>query len=115
LKPEEVLTLPDYVALIFHKNLPVVLARLVKYYNAPEFRWGRCGKQRGLGLAACIMAAFTLAASLIFTGIAASLPVPVLVRQSDDAGMAVPADPPVRQPFNPYYPPARGGFRGGIR
>lgn len=116
LKPEEVLTLPDDVALIFHKNLPVVLARLVKYYNAPEFRWGRTGKQRGLGLAACIMAAFTLAASLIFTGMAASLPVPVLVRRPDDAGMAVPADPAVQwQPFNPHNLPTRSGSRGGIR
>jgi type IV secretion system protein VirD4 len=111
LKPEEVLTLPDDVALIFHKNLPAVVARLIKYYNAPEFRWGRSGKQRQLGLAACIMAAITLAASYIFTSIAASLPPP---EEVDGAEMAVPAYrhgvPEVRRaPFNPHHLPGRGG------
>jgi type IV secretion system protein VirD4 len=73
LKPEEVLTLPDDVALVFHKNMPVITARLVKYFNAPEFRRGRCGRQRRLGLAALVMAVFTLAASLLFTGVACLL------------------------------------------
>ncbi len=62
--------------LIFHKNMPVVAARLIKYYNAPEFRWGGSGKQRRLGLAACVMAVFTLAASVLFADFAASLPEP---------------------------------------
>jgi type IV secretion system protein VirD4 len=110
LKPEEVLTLPDDVALIFHKNLPVVVARLIKYYNAPEFRWGRSGKQRPLGLAACVMAAITLAAGYIFTSIAVSLPPP---EEGDGAEMAVPAYrrsvPEERRAFHPHHRPVRGG------
>ena len=76
MKPEEVLTLPQDLALIFHKNLPVIPARLVKFYDAREFRWGRSGKQGHLGLSAGVMAAVTLAASLLFTTTAASLPPP---------------------------------------
>lgn len=76
LKPEEILTLPADVTLIFHKNLPVITARMIKYFNAPEFRWGRTGKQRRLGLAAGVMAVCTLAASLVFMGVVASLPPP---------------------------------------
>jgi type IV secretion system protein VirD4 len=63
IKPEEVLTLPDHVVLIFHKNLPVCVGRLVKYFNAPEFRWGGTARPRRLGLAAAILAAFTLVVS----------------------------------------------------
>lgn len=74
LKPEEILTLPDDVTLIFHKNLPVITAQLVKYFKAPEFRWGRSGKQRRLGLAAGIMAAFAVVAGLMLVSFASSLP-----------------------------------------
>ena len=62
-KPEEILTLPEDTMLVFHKNLPVITARLVKYFNAPEFRWGGTGRQRGLGLAAVIAAAIIVVAS----------------------------------------------------
>ena len=62
-KPEEILTLPEDTMLVFHKNLPVIAARLVKYFNAPEFRWGGTGRQRGLGLAAVIAAAIIVVAS----------------------------------------------------
>src|SRR5262249_42571796 len=39
--PEEILTLPDNLILIFHKNLPVIPALMVKYFEAPEFKGGR--------------------------------------------------------------------------
>lgn len=35
--PDEIRTLPEDVALIFHRNVPVVPATLVKYFEAPEF------------------------------------------------------------------------------
>ena len=38
LKPEEILTLPADAILLFHKNMPVTLARMVRFYDAPEFR-----------------------------------------------------------------------------
>lgn len=67
LMPNELLQLPKEVCLIFHSNLPVVLGKLVRFYEAPEFakRWnGRRGaaEPRGFGLVECGLAAATLAA-----------------------------------------------------
>ncbi len=81
LKPEEILTLPKDVALVFHQNMPVIAARLLRYYDAKEFRRGRSGRQRGLGLAAGVMAALFLAAGFAFAGLAASLPPPEPARR----------------------------------
>jgi type IV secretion system protein VirD4 len=135
LKPEEILTLPDDVALIFHKNMPVITARLVKYFNAPEFCRGGSGRQRRLGLAAGVMAVFTLTASLLFTGFAASLPPPEPVRRSVVGSPAYRPQPygnvrplphsgktaspayrpavrpvPRRRSTNPHNLPSRSGF-----
>jgi type IV secretion system protein VirD4 len=62
-KPEEILTLPSDVALIFHKNLPVIPVRLVRWFEAREFFAGGTATPRRLGLAAVLQAAFTLCAS----------------------------------------------------
>jgi type IV secretion system protein VirD4 len=62
-KPEEVLTQPSDQTFIFHKNLPVVLARLVKFYKAREFRGGGTAAPRRLGLAGALLAAFLLLAA----------------------------------------------------
>jgi type IV secretion system protein VirD4 len=43
LKPEEILTIDKNICLIFHKNLPVCLGRLVRYFDAVEFRRGWFG------------------------------------------------------------------------
>ena len=51
--------------LIFHKNLPVIPARMVKYFEAPEFRNGGTGAPRRLGLAAAMLAGFTLFVSML--------------------------------------------------
>ena len=69
LKPEELLTIDKNVCLIFHKNLPVVLGRLVKFYEAKEFRWSGTAAPRRLGLAATFMAMVTLAASTVCAGL----------------------------------------------
>jgi len=77
LKPEEVLTLDKNICIIFHQNLPVCLGRLVRYFEAGEFRrrWGAFGprgtaRPRWLGLAAALAAAVTLAASTLVTAMA---------------------------------------------
>ena len=78
LKPEEIMQMPDTM-MVFHKHLPVILARPVKWYSASEFRRNRTGRQGGLGLAGGIVAAAALMASLALGSIAASLanePVP---------------------------------------
>lgn len=76
IKPEEILGLPDDTAIILHRNVPPVLARLLRYYDAPEFRKGRTGKQRGLSVAACVAAVCLLAGSLAFVGVAHSVATP---------------------------------------
>jgi type IV secretion system protein VirD4 len=72
--PDEILRLPEDIALIFHKNLPVVMARLIRYYNAPEFRSGRMGKQRHLGPGALLLSAFTVSASFVLASWALAPP-----------------------------------------
>lgn len=66
LRPEEILTLPEDVALVFHRNLHVIPARLLRYYDAPEFQRGRAGRQKGPGLAAALASLLVLAASLAY-------------------------------------------------
>ena len=58
--PEEILTLPADLMLIFHKNLPVIPARMVKYFEAPEFRNGGTAVPRRLGVFAAALAGFTV-------------------------------------------------------
>jgi len=74
IKPEELLLRGEDTALIFHRNLPVVSARLIRYYNAPEFRGRGCGTQGRLGLSVGVMACFTFMISLLFAGFAEHLP-----------------------------------------
>lgn len=76
LKPEELMLLPDDVALIFHRNMPVILAKLLKYFEAPEFRGGGTGSQARLGLPAVVLAVTLLAASGFIASLVADLPVP---------------------------------------
>ena len=69
LLPDEILRLSDDIAIVFHKNLPVILTQLLRSSDAPEFAGPRMGKRRGgLGLAARVWAAFTLAVSVFFVG-----------------------------------------------
>jgi type IV secretion system protein VirD4 len=74
IKPEEILCLPSDTALILHRNMPVIAAKLLRYYNAPEFRRGRTGESRGIGLAASVLAMLTLAASAAMVIGAANVP-----------------------------------------
>lgn len=72
-KPEEVRTLPAEMALVFHKNLPVIAAKRVNYYESPLFRSPltgrtRSGEARGLGLAGAAAACLCLLAALLFSG-----------------------------------------------
>jgi type IV secretion system protein VirD4 len=69
-KPEEILTLDHSICLILHRNLPVVVGRLVRYFDAPEFRWGGSARPRRLGLAAAFLGCVTLATSTVFAALA---------------------------------------------
>ena len=44
-KPEEIMALPEDVSLLFHRNVPVVITSLIKYYDPPiypEFQLPSC-------------------------------------------------------------------------
>lgn len=66
LKPDEIGRLSDDAVLIFAGNLPPILARLVRYFDAPEFQGGRAGLPAPLG-ARALMAVlpFALGAAVI--------------------------------------------------
>lgn len=70
-KPDEVKTAPDTLAWVFHKNLHVILARRLNYYDSPIFRktplGRRAGENRGLGLAGLAAALFLLLLSMLFS------------------------------------------------
>lgn len=70
-KPEELTTLPEDVSLIFHRNLPVIAAHLIKYYNHPSFRGGGTGNEPDLGKQATQKALSLLVLSIAFAAVAA--------------------------------------------
>jgi hypothetical protein len=73
LKPEELMVLPEDVSLVFHRNLPVIPARLVPYFRHPAFRNGGTGNEPGLGPTTTEKAVWVLLASVVFAAIAAYL------------------------------------------
>lgn len=105
IRPEQILGLAEDVALVMHRNLPPIPARLLRYYSAPEFKRGRCGDSRGPGVAAGIAAVTVLCVSLGFSSIFAMLPLllppaaPRRVEYRPAAGWRLPA---VSDPFDPY-------------
>ena len=78
-KPEEVIGLPEDIALVFHRNLPVVPVQLLRYYDAPEFKRGRTGAARGVGIAAIRGMILSFAFGALVAIVALFLPVPVRV------------------------------------
>jgi type IV secretion system protein VirD4 len=83
LKEDEILRLDPGVCIVFHKHLPASIGRLVRFFEAPEFRrrWLGFGprgtaRPRRLGLAAAILAVVTLIASAVVTQLALSFAPP---------------------------------------
>ena len=72
----EALTLSSDTSVLFIKNHPVILARLVRWYDDPDFWLRRMGKQRGLGVTAGVAAVLVLLASIMFARFVSTLPVP---------------------------------------
>jgi type IV secretion system protein VirD4 len=119
LMPEEVLVLPENVSLVFHKNNPVIIADLIKYYSDKAFRrrWWRgygTGRSPGLGLGGMVLALAALLLAGVFACFVASLSLPrrmpgVPGGQRPGAGFSNPGQPghftvePWRQPA-PYRP-----------
>ena len=76
LLPDEILRLSEDVALIFHKNMPVIPARLLRYYDAPEFAHSGLGRNAASVWLWVYAAAAALAASIVFAVTVARMPVP---------------------------------------
>ena len=66
---EEIMTLPEWVALIFIGGMPCILARLVRYYEEKSFMNGGKGDRSRLGLGTLAASAAVLLASLVLTGV----------------------------------------------
>ena len=75
-KPEELREMPKDLALILHSNLPVIPARLLRYYDSPLFKDGGTGESGGLGRAGGIAAGTALLCSLMLCAVVARLPAP---------------------------------------
>jgi type IV secretion system protein VirD4 len=130
LQPNEILTLPDSVGLLFHKNMHVIPTRLARYYNAPEFAERRgsfirgTGERGGLNFFTGVRAVIALAVAFCFTAFMIELTEQLAARSNlyrPAAGMSrqpyiAPGgygqgfnDPfqPYNQPYGPYRPQPR--------
>lgn len=70
-KAEEIMVLPDDMALIFHRNLPVISARLFKYYDEPGFLSNGPSARQGWKVKVNPAAAIFLVVFLVMAAIAA--------------------------------------------
>jgi type IV secretion system protein VirD4 len=131
LKENEILELPDSVVLVFHRNLPVIAARRIKYFEDKAFRRGGVGRSRGLGLGRGLVALVvlviaitgSLVAGLVTTSLSGpaspihsffnSQPERIFPELEPAAPSPVPSKQPSLQPSRPltrpYEPPARRG------
>jgi type IV secretion system protein VirD4 len=123
IKPEEILTLPENVSLVFHKNHYVMFCECIKYYSDKAFRYRRgrgygTGRSRGVGLGGMVLALAALAMSGVVTAFVASLPVPAgprpgaiapggyfMAGPAGRAGAGFREDGPVPWGVEPWEPP----------
>jgi type IV secretion system protein VirD4 len=114
-KPEEILVLPQNVALIFHRNLPVIPSVLLRYYDAREFKNGGTGRQPGLWLATIAALIYATFLSGIPLGLAENVPPPQPTapawwtwqyRIGNSGGLA-----PAPQPAHPFEVARPGRFQ----
>jgi type IV secretion system protein VirD4 len=74
-RPDEVLRLHEDVALLFHRNMPVMPIKLLRHYKEWEFKWGGTAPYRGgVGLRAGLLAVMALLASLVLLAVSMYLP-----------------------------------------
>jgi type IV secretion system protein VirD4 len=81
-RPEEILTLPDHTAIVFHRNHYAIVCDKIRYYADPAFRqrgllrrWGT-GRTHGLGVRGMLLGLLLLAISLAVTLLLGGLPMP---------------------------------------
>jgi type IV secretion system protein VirD4 len=110
MKPEEILTLPEHAAIIFHKNNYVIVCDKIKYYADRAFRprgirrrFGT-GRSRGHAVSGVLMGLAALALAIGVTALVARLP--ELERRWRAASIAQPEYPEFG--YDPAYGP--GGY-----
>lgn len=113
LKPEELMRLPQEVALVFHKNMPVIPVHLLKYYNHPSFQNRGTGRQPGIDRTASQKAMCLLMAGVLLVVLAVYLPPFDLlpgrpVRSLPRVGQSVPVQEQ-RSREQRWYSPAEAG------
>jgi hypothetical protein len=96
--PDEILTLPRDLCLVFRENMHALPVKLLPYYAAPEFRRGGVGKARGLGMAASLAAMLLTAGTVALAGAASSLSMPDLPQLA----MRLKSSVPLPRPYSPY-------------
>jgi type IV secretion system protein VirD4 len=112
IRAEEILCLPEDTALVTHRNMPVIRTRLLRYFSAPEFKRGGCGKQPALGLAAIAF----LVLGVAVAALPAKLPDPKLLRQAAHVpAFNARSRPGYASPYRPSYTPQprRASYRSG--
>ena len=116
MQPNEIRTMPDDMALVFHQNMHVLPVRRIKYYAAPEFKRGRCGRSRGLGLAGLLMVVATLLLSVVLPAVSVAL-IEFARKQAAPALRAAAGQPGSRRSALPYgtryrpFPASRNRLR----
>lgn len=93
LKPEEILLLPSDLALLFHRNLPVLPVKLVKFFSIRNVMKHGPGREKPPSLIAATLAVaalFLMSFTLFFVANLPPLP-PASMRQADAVGLPLPA------------------------
>ena len=112
-RPDEITRCPEDMAWIFHENLPPIRARLLRYYDAPEFRRGGTGRSRRQGFASFLWSLCILILGTLFAAFAIDLPAPAPQHSRGVEanpyliGPAGNSPPPSGYPGNRLRPPRR--------
>jgi type IV secretion system protein VirD4 len=133
-KPEEILTMGERAALVFHRNLSVIPVQLVRHYEDPAFRDGGTGDEHTRPVLARLARGMIAAAAALLFVVAvvwAALVLPtagvVPQRPQQDApgrmphlGYGQPVPQPAGTPYGwpantPSTPGGMGGPAGGMR
>jgi type IV secretion system protein VirD4 len=94
--PDEIRRSPSDLIWLFHKNQPVTLVKMMKYFNASEFRRGGTGKNRSIGLAGAVLTAVAVLACLMVSDVSFSAISPrSLLPTGLAATIGWPASPPL--------------------
>ncbi len=107
LRPDEISRLDETTALVFHRNLPVIPVRLIKYFEFDGFKNGGTGHRRIVGVRGVIGAAAALVLCAVFVLQILRMPVRMAPPVPAAAGPGLPPTSSLGRSGPPYrYGPA---------